>query len=392
MKPHEKHIGKLLQHSGRGKLFMALLVLFTGTSLLLLSIMVWANFTELLSGKSQENEDRSSYVVIGKAITERNMASANIFTAAEMQEITQAPGVQDAGAITPALFPVYATIGGRLAMATDLPVASVPDRFIDHLPDNWAWQPGDRSLPVILSSQFLDIYNYVFAPGQGLPQLSRSSVKAVALRLQAGGEKGIVLSGYVAGFSDRLNTLIVPQSFINFGNATYAGSEATQPSQLILKVTDPSDKAFIVFLHQHGYTTDPQNLRWSRIRAIADGVASALGFLAVVIMAISIMALVLFAELSIVRSQSALTLLRQLGYTARQLRHVVLRRFIPLAAAAMFAALALCGALQFAVSVWVKDSGLQLPAMLSWHSMVAFLTCLVIMWLVLAAVVRRSVA
>lgn len=392
MKPQEKHISKLLQHSGRGKLFMALLVLFTGTTLLLLSIMVWANFTELLSGKRPENEDRNSYVIIGKAITERNMASANIFTTAEMQEITQAPGVQDVGAITPALFPVYATIGGRLAMATDLPVASVPDRFIDRLPGNWKWQPGDRSLPVILSSQFLDIYNYVFAPGQGLPQLSRSSVSAVALRLQAGGERGITLSGYVAGFSDRLNTLIVPQSFINFGNATYAGSAATQPSQLILKVTDPSDKAFIAYLDQHGYTTDPQSLRWSRIRTIADGVASALGLLAVIIMAISIMALVLFTELTIVRSQSALTLLRQLGYTARQLRHMVTRRFLPLAAMAMLAALVLCSVLQLSASFWVKNSGLHLPAMLSWHSLAAFLCSMAIMWLVVSAAVRRSVA
>lgn len=392
MKQHEKHIGKLLQHSGKGKLFMALLVLFAGTTLLLLSIMVWANFTELLSGKRQENEDRNSYVIIGKAITERNMAAANLFSPAEIQELSKAPGVQDVGDITPALFPVYATIGGKLAMATDLPVASVPDRFIDHLPDNWKWQPGDRSLPVILSSQFLDIYNYVFAPGQGLPQLSRSSVKAVALRLQAGGEKGTVLSGYVAGFSDRLNTLIVPQSFITFGNATYAAGQPTQPSQLILKVTDPSDKAFITYLDQHGYTTDPQSLRWSRIRAIADGVAAALGLLAVVIMAISIMALILFTELTIVRSQSSLSLLRQLGYTARQLRLIVMRRFMPLAIAAMFAAFVVCSGVQLAAAVWVKSSGLQLSVMLSWHSLAAFICCIGIMWMVLAAAVRRSVA
>lgn len=390
MKRPLKYIDKLLQQAGKGRLVLALGVLSMGTTLLLLSIMIWANVTELLAGKQHESEGQSSYVVIGKSITERNMASANFFEASEVKDILKAPQVQDVGEIMPARFPVYATIGGKLAMTTDLPVASVPNRFIDHLPDKWKWQPGDRNLPVILSAQFLDIYNYVFAPGQRLPQLSRSSVKAVALRLQAGGERGLVLSGYVAGFSERLNTLIVPQEFIEYGNATYAAGEGNAPSQLILKVKDPSDKSFVTYLDQHGYTTDPQSLRWSRIRTIAETVASVIGVLALIIMGMSAMTLTLFTELTIARSEYSLTLLRELGYSVAELRGMVIKRFVPVAAGAMVAALLLCSAVQIGLSVWVKDGGLQLPMLLTWHTWAAFAVCVLVLWIVVERAVKNA--
>ncbi|MCF8449702.1 MAG: hypothetical protein K9G49_07490 [Taibaiella sp.] len=363
--PLIKILKKLLLHTGgRARVRIALLALCTGTTLFLLSVLTWWNFGMLLNGDAQESKTSTTYILIAKQITEQNMSAgaANSFTEQETESIKTAPQVTDVGEIIPARFPVYAMIGGRFAMSTDLPLECVPDRFIDNLPDDWAWQPGNSNLPVILSSQFLDIYNYVFAPGQGLPQLSRSSVKSIALKLQVGGTSGQSYSAHVSGFSDYVGSVLVPESFITFGNMKYAaGAAISRPSQLILKVKDPSDNRFTDYLQQHGYTTNPQNLRWSKMRSVVAAVTGTTGILALLLMGISALVFVLFIELTITRAQSALGLLQQLGYSPQYLSRFLSKHFLPAVSGAMFCSMIMCVVVQAVISYLAKGAGLVLP-------------------------------
>ncbi len=385
-------LGKLLLHTqGRARLRVALAVLCIGAVLLLLSVLAWWDFSMLLQGGSRT--ETSTYMVIGKQITERTMGltAANTFSQQEIADVQKAPQVQQVGAVTPARFPVYATIGGQLAMATDLPLEAVPDAFIDNLPADWRWQPGERDLPVILSSQFLDVYNYVFAPGQGLPQLSRQSVKAIALRLQVGGPQGQVFSAHVVGFSDRLGSVIVPQSFIDYGNHTFGTGQPVAPSQLVLRVNDPSDTKFTAYLTQHSYEANPQNLRWSRMRAIVEAVTTATGLIALLLMGISALVFTLFIELTITRAQVSLQLLLQLGYSTSFLRRFVAGRFLPLVAASMVVALLLCMVVQYAIATQVRSTGLELPVLPGWQVFAAFAASIILLSILVLQQVRRAV-
>lgn len=355
----------LLQSGGKLRLTIAIATLVAGTTLLLLSVLVWWNFGMLLSGDAQKGNTTKNYVVIGKQVTDYNMANTagNTFTPQEVQDLLHAPQVQDVGEVIPARFAVYAVIGGRLAMATDLPLESVPDRFLDEVPEDWTWEPSKRQLPVILSSQFLDVYNYVFAPSQGLPQLSRTSVKAVGLKLQVGGEQGTTLSAHVAGFSEYLGSVLAPPAFIAYGNKTYGqGTTSEQPSRLVLKVADPSDTRFAAYLEQHGYTANPQNLRWSKMRAIVEVVTTATGVLALLLMGMSTLVFVLFIQLSITRAQQSLVLLGQLGYSPRHIYRFVAGRYIPLMVGAMLGAMLVCCSMQLIAAQVALSSQLILPS------------------------------
>lgn len=355
----------LLLHNGRTRLWTALAILTVGTFLLLVSVLAWSDFDLLLSnGQSSGTE---SYLVIGKQIAEQNMGgtSANVFSASEIAEVRHAPQVRDAGEITPALFPVYAEVGGQLPLQTELPLASVPDRFLDVVPSDWNWQPGNPDLPVVLASRFLDIYNYVFAPGQGLPQLSRGSVQAIGMRIKVGSGTNVqVFSAHISGFSDRVGSVLVPQSFITYGNARFAASSGpARVMQLILRVGDPSDPQFTAWLQQHGYTTEPQGVQWSRMRAIVQSVAAATGGLAALLLVAGALIFMLFIELSISRSRSSLVLLHQLGYSRRYLVSFMVRRFVPLIAGSLLLALAATVFVQGVVSARLAAMQLHLPSL-----------------------------
>ncbi len=382
----------LMRTQHKSRLVAALLALCIGTTLLLLSVMIWWNFRELLYGKNQNDTLGSTFLIIGKRVTEQNMgvANATVFQPADIDSLKQAPQVQDVGVISSNHFPVYAMMGGKLPLATDLPLESVPDNFLDKMPEEWKWEPGSRSLPIIVSSQFLDIYNYVFAPSQGLPQLSETSVKSIALNLKVGeGDHSEVFLAHVVGFSDRIGSVLAPQSFIDYGNKTYGKPGATTaPSQLILKAKDPSDTKFADYLQRRDYATNSQNLRWSKIRAIVEVVTSATGILALLLMGIGTLVFILFIELTIAHAQHSLTLLLQIGYSPHYLSKFMISRFLPMVFGTVIVSMIITIIAQATAATVVKSQGLVLPIMPGWPVWAA----LAVSTAVLATLVTRSIS
>ncbi len=362
---------KLLLKSGQSsRLWAAMGALFVGATLLLLAVMIWWNFRELLYGKNQQDTLGSTFMIIGKRVTEQNMGikNATIFTNLEIDSLKMAPEVQDIGEITSNHFPVYAMMGGRLAFATDLPLECVPDKFIDKIPDGWKWEPGSRDLPIIISSQFLDIYNYVFAPSQNLPKLSETSVKSIALNLKVGrDDKAETYQAHVVGFSDRIGSVLAPKSFIDYGNNKFGKPGASYGvSQIILKTKDPSNTKFADYLTKHDYNTNAQNLRWSKIRGIVEVVASATGVLALLLMGIGSLVFILFIELTIAKSKESLTLLLQLGYSPKYVAKYMTSKFLPLVALTLVLAIAVTTLVQLIASKAAVAQGLVLTMLPGW--------------------------
>jgi hypothetical protein len=269
---------------------------------------------------------------------------------------------------------------------------SIENKFIDKMPEDWKWEPGSRSLPIIVSSQFLDIYNYVFAPSQGLPQLSESSVRSIALNLKVGeGDKAEVFSAHVVGFSDRIGSVLAPQSFIDYGNKMYGkpgNATPSGPSQLILKTKDPSDTKFADYLQRHDYATNSQNLRWSKIRAIVEVVTSATGILALLLMGIGTLVFILFIELTIAHAQHSLTLLLQVGYSPHYLSRFMIKRFLPLVFGTVLFSMIITIVAQAVTSTIVKSQGLVLPSVPGWPVWAA----LVVSTGILAVLVTQSIS
>lgn len=380
------------QHK-KARLWAALAALCVGTTLLLLSVMIWWNFNELLFGKSQNDSLGSTYLIVGKRVTEQNMGmkDATVFTPLELDSLSKAPQVQDVGVIASNRFPVWATMGGNLAFATDMPLEAVPDNFIDNMPADWKWEPGNRNLPIIISSQFLDIYNYVFAPSQNLPQLSQGSVKSLALNLKAGrGDSTETFLAHVVGFSDRIGSVLVPQSFIDYGNKRFGKQDVKEaPSQVILRTKDPSDTRFVDYLKRHDYNTNSQNLRWSKVRAIVEVVTGATGVLAVLLMGIGTLVFILFIELTIARAQNSLSLLLQIGYGPKYLSKFMVNRFLPMALGTVVVAVIITVAAQMITSNIVASQGLTLPSVPGWPVWTAVaVSTSVLVWLVARSISR----
>lgn len=385
---------KLILRSGHiSRLWAALVALCIGTTLLLLSVMIWWNFQQLLNGKSDENDSLgSTFLTISKNVTDAKMGKPQltIFSSNEIEEMRYAPEVQDVGVLTSNRFPVYATLNSALNFSTDMFVESVPDRFIDKRPEDWYWQPSNREVPIILSTEFLNLYNYGFAVSKGLPQLSESSIKALGFDLKVGeGELQQTYRAHIVGFSDRIASVLVPDSFMAYGNRVWGHNAYSEPTRLIVKVKDPSSKAFIQYLQTNDYTTNAEQLRWSKLRAIVEVVTGATGLLAVLLMALGALVFILFIELTIAKAQQSITLLLQIGYAPGYLSRFMIKRFFPLLLATAVASMAIAALVQTGIAGWIKTMHLVLPEYPGWPVYAALaVSTLILLALVATSIVR----
>ena len=76
-----------------------------------------------------------------------------------------------------------------------------------------------------------------------------------------GGGKRDTYKGKIAGFSNRLNTILVPESFMAWANIHYGeGGIRKEPSRLIVEVNNPTDDRIAQFFRERGYDTEDDKL------------------------------------------------------------------------------------------------------------------------------------
>lgn len=129
----------------------------------------------------------------------------------------------------------------------------------------WHWKEGDEEVPIVLPRNYLNLYNFGFASSQGLPALSESLVSMVKIRFILRGSTGRKdLTGRVVAFSKKLNTILVPQAFMDEMNTTLSPERKPEPSRLIVTVSNPADERIAEYLSNHSYETEADDAEAAR--------------------------------------------------------------------------------------------------------------------------------
>lgn len=264
------------------------------------------------------------YMVISKRVSALNTVGRGgdtFFTPAETEELSRQPWVRSVGAFTAANFNVYMSVdlGGR-SMSTYMFLESIPDKFLDVSPSDWRFDPSRPEVPIIMSKEYLALYNFGFAASRGMPQLSETVMARVPLSITVSGNgRSMKIPGRIVGFSSRLNTLAVPQDFMEWANKEFAppGKEE-QPSRLIVEVSKPGDPAIDRFMRINGYDVAGDKADNSRanyfltlVTAIVIAIGSVISILAFFILMLSIFLL-------LQKNRRKLHDLMLLGYSPRQ--------------------------------------------------------------------------
>lgn len=203
---------------------------------------------------------KKDYMIVSKKVSTLGslVGKSNTFSGSDIAEIKEQPFTAGVGAFKPTRFRVSAGVGMQgMRMSTDLFFESVPDRFVDVKSDRWTFDESQEAIPIIVPRNYLNLYNFGFAQSRNLPKLSEGVVGMVNLTVRLSGNgQSREMRGNIVGFSNRLNTILVPESFIDWANKTYASGADAEPSRLIVEVHNPADERIARFLQDKGYDTE----------------------------------------------------------------------------------------------------------------------------------------
>ena len=260
-----KLIWKLLrQHISLGQLSGFFLANLFGMMIVLLSVQFYQDVLPVFTqGDSFMKKD---YIIATKKISTLGSfaGKSNTFSKDEIKELEEQSFTRNVGAFTPSLFKVSAGLGMQEAgihLSTEMFFESVPDEYVDVNLDKWHFDEGSRVIPIIIPRNYLNLYNFGFAQSRSLPKLSEGLMSLIQMDIMMRGNgRAEQYKGNIVGFSNRLNTILVPQSFMDRANKAFAPEKEAQPSRLIIEVKNPTDAAIAQYFQEKNYETEGDNL------------------------------------------------------------------------------------------------------------------------------------
>lgn len=197
---------------------------------------------------------KKDFVIVSKKVSTLGtlVGKSSTFSTGDVAEIEEQPFTKSVGRFLPSQFKVSAGMGMQgIRMSTDMFFESVPDEFVDVKLDKWTFDPSSDVVPIIIPRNYLNLYNFGFAQSRNLPQLSEGVMGMVNLDIRIMGNGQVKqLKGNIVGFSNRLNTILVPETFMNWANAAYGTGQKAEPSRLIVEVNNPTDERIAKFFQQ----------------------------------------------------------------------------------------------------------------------------------------------
>lgn len=311
-------IKKLIRKDyGKTQLIGATFGAFTGLVLLLGVIQFYMDMQSYM--KHNADLIDPEFIVVNKRISfmhSLDLGNAT-FSNKEIEDIRNQPFADQVEGFISNQFALSAnTENDRFPdLYTDLFFEAIPDEFLDVKYDNWNWKTGNKSIPIILPRDYLNLYNFGFAPSQGLPQVSAKTVSLIKLNISIRGNgKSAEYNGRIIGFSNRINSILVPYSFLSWANQEYGENNRKQPSRLVIVTKDPTNPEIVKYLDANSYETIREKLKSSRLNIILKFIISILGSLGFLIILLAFFVFVLSFQLLISRSAEKIRKLSWLGY------------------------------------------------------------------------------
>ena len=289
-----------------------------GMTIVLLGYQLYCDILPIFT--ANDSFLKADYLVVSKKIGMANALGQQHsgFSKDEIADLQAQPFVKGVGQFTSTAYKAEATMGvsGMKILNSELFFESVPDPFVDVSLDNWRYTPGDTLVPVILPRSYIAMYNFGFAQNHSLPKINEGLVGMIDLHIQVQGKGGQgYFRGKVIGFSSKLNTILVPQSFMAWSNNHFSPDSELPPSRLILDVTNPADQRIGTYLEDHNYELEDNNLDAEKTTYFLKLMVTLVMGVGVVISALSFYVLLLSIYLLVQKNTTKLQNLLLIGYS-----------------------------------------------------------------------------
>ena len=394
MKGKNSILSSCLQTGGpKRELTIAAIGCLFGTTLLVLALQFFQDANQYL----ESHEGPKNYFTLNKKVVGGALVNlgkqGKAFSSEELEEIGKLEGVKRIGGFVRNQFPVtvYIWPTGKIGMGSaakaDLFFESIPDEFLDFIPEEWEWEENSSFVPIMVPKFYLDLWNFGLAPSRvEYPPLSMEAATGMPIEVFIGQNREATLDGRFVAFSKRINSVLVPERFLTWANQEFGQPEAGEffflwkngtiagppktlqqlnemknekdfqsweisplgepanrspisaitqqsdkvisPSRIILEVADTPSRSLLQFIKDNEYELNREFPEQDMIKKALIGIFSGMGLIGGLLSLLSIATFATSYRLVIARSAEHARNLLLLGFSKNQVSQIFFRRFL----------------------------------------------------------------
>lgn len=304
--------------------------LFIAFILVLSCLQLYENANRLFGSKSS---DSNYWLTFSKKITPDNIGRKELLGFNE-NDISKIKTWSEVKAIYPFSaneFKASANGGDFIPFYTDLYFEGLDLKAIDSDLTYEEFQVKGDEIPIIISREYLNLYNYGFALNQGLPQISEDFAKKIEVNINITVNKqNKTYRGKMVGLSDRIHSVLIPKKFLDSLNMAEKPELATQPkiyNRVLVQVKDSGDEGLVSKMKENGYESNQESLRSAKIKSKLFLVLKIIAVLGVFIFALCLYIIVSFIKIQFLEKQEEVSIKNSLGYSPKKMVSDISRKF-----------------------------------------------------------------
>ena len=298
-------LNKLLyKNQDKKQLVIAIIGAFMGITFLITSIHYLIKVNDF--GKGSDILGPNT-IIVQKKVT--NSSSLNMtktdFSENEIKKIKAEPFIQDVQPVISNNFDVSFETADPMVprFRSDVFIQTVDQKFLDVKSTKWHWKEGDQFVPIIMPRDFLVMLN-TFMSSSGIPQISDDLAMDIKFKFTLKGETDKEwVDARIIGFTNEVSSILVPESFMDYGNAKYTSGNEKKITQIMISGKESEFGLVEDLLKKRGLESKNAQMVVGRLKSVV-------GTLFLVVLGISIIAvfvsgLVLIQYMQLLMSRNA---------------------------------------------------------------------------------------
>jgi len=300
-----------------------------GLFLVLFSLQLYLDIESVLYPDGNES-DFYEYLIISKKISSFNTVESYLlgrgnsvlFSKEEIEDLEKQNFIKSLGEFKSSKF-ITILSSSDFGFKSEIFFESIPEKYLEQVPQNWSWKERDKYIPILISSEYLNLYNFVYAAIHGLPFVSKSVLPLKSVKIDIYNSEDLTkrknFKAKIVGVSDRIPSILVPEGFIDWANENYGNVTYTSPSRIIIEMDRASKPELEKFLNDQNYMANKERLKLSHFERVFQIVFSVILLVGILFVILSFVIIIVNFQLLVARSNEEIELLIKLGYTPKML-------------------------------------------------------------------------
>ena len=310
----------LFRNQDKKQLLIAIIGAFMGITFLITSIHYIIKVNEF--GKGTDILGPNT-IIVQKKVT--NSSSLNLtktdFSLREIEKMKKERFIEEVKPVISNNFDISFETSDPMVpyFRTDVFIQTVDQNFLDVKTDKWHWKEGDEFVPMIMPREFLVMLN-TFMSASGIPQISEDLVKEVKFKFKLWNDSTEErVNVRIIGFTNEVSSILVPASFMKFGNDKYSDGSNQKITQIMISGKEGKFGLVEELLNKKGLESKNAQMVIGRLKSVVGTLFMVVFGISIIAVLASGLVLIQYMQLLISRNEYEVRTLLRIGYNPKDI-------------------------------------------------------------------------